>query len=287
VPCKIQRSLSFAAEWGLRFFAVAVFCAAAWRVCSLYSATDEVRFVKRLPGALYGLSWRDSSFTVAIRVPSVESVQSGDADLYASLARLCVRVSRVLIAVPVDSRGRNPEAVIASMLRFRRNVRLVSSEAVRARDTPLLVLVDQQGKIVRFWKGPFSEADRTEIRSAVRRRMIDAVLNTAPSAAAFAAMLQQKTPVMVIDGRSRLEFQRRHIRGAVNIPFDEFPVRLRVEVAPEQAVIYYCGESDVPRLLWNCAAHAGAGVLPGALVLGESFEALEKVGVPLEPRERL
>lgn len=60
-------------------------------------------------------------------------------------------------------------------------------------------------------------------------------------------IIQSKSKILLIDGRSELAYQEGHILGAVNIPYiqrDYFAKQLLADVARETRIIVYCSSKN-------------------------------------------
>ena len=68
-----------------------------------------------------------------------------------------------------------------------------------------------------FWKKPATE----EIRSD-----------------ALAALIQKRTPLVLVDVRSEKDYQAGHIPSAVNIPLSEFPEKAST-LDPQSLTVFY------------------------------------------------
>ncbi len=81
----------------------------------------------------------------------------------------------------------------------------------------------------------------------------------------FRDLLKKSRPT-VLDVRTRADFARAHHDGAINIPFDELPVRGRIELDKSRPVVIDC--SRVENAICRLAAHRLEGVkVPGIFAL--------------------
>jgi phage shock protein E len=93
------------------------------------------------------------------------------------------------------------------------------------------------------------------------------VFTTAP---ALKHALDQQSPLVILDVRSRAEFARGHIPTARNIPHDELEVRAPNELNPEDRIVAYCRclddtTSDMARQILTSLGFKNVVYLQGGL----------------------
>ena len=90
---------------------------------------------------------------------------------------------------------------------------------------------------------------------------------------------QEAGRLVILDVRSREGYAAGHLPGAVNIPFEELPVRLR-ELPKQKDLITYCW--DVTCLLCTKAAYVLASKGYRAKEMLGGIDAWQKAGFPIE-----
>jgi rhodanese-related sulfurtransferase len=82
--------------------------------------------------------------------------------------------------------------------------------------------------------------------------------NTSISQAELADRIGTRSAPLIIDVRTRSEFNSGHIPGAVNIPHTELPSRLgELEIEGDQEIVVYCEQGG--RAMTAASALRGAG----------------------------
>lgn len=188
-----------------------------------------------------------------------------------------------------------------------KDVRSAAFDRLGIREVPTTALISPGGSIEARWIGSLTISDQEAILRTLGLTRpepvpfqppvttISKIANSysmlAPDTLADA--LKSQNPPVLLDVRTREEFEKRHIAGAVNIPFDELEVRAQREVAAGWTLAVYCG---VPP---NCPTDGGApgsypviectagrrvlatlGYMDVSIVQGD-LSSLQRAGVPL------
>lgn len=177
--------------------------------------------------------------------------------------------------------------------------------------TPELSILDSEGHVLKTWQGMATakvqweiaaalnvlEPFRAAARAADRRMQYDNAERAIPlTAQQFASRLRDGSPPFVVDTRERDAFDRSHIRGALNIPYDELSIRAPVEIPRGSKVVLFCQylancEERVRErnALSQCSLAASyiirAGATEVSLVTAELTKVIQ-AGVPMESSTR-
>jgi hypothetical protein len=121
--------------------------------------------------------------------------------------------------------------------------------------TPTLSVLDEAGRIRKSWAGllsadaqreivdmlgvrePFEAAARAVDR---RKRYQDAARARLVSAEELPGLLASDSALIVVDTRQRAAYRSGHIEHAMNIPFDELPVRAPIELPNAARIVVFC-----------------------------------------------
>jgi Rhodanese-like domain len=157
------------------------------------------------------------------------------------------------------------------------DVRQVSLSALNVSGTPTLLLLGSDARVQKAWTGFLTSEAESEVfrnlglirvstqseksvkpfvfrnsypetntaksvtQQPSRRFLREAALRADVLSADQILLLRQTEKVLpIIDIRPQPEFEKGHIRGSLNIPQDEFEVRVVHEVSKESPVVVYC-----------------------------------------------
>jgi rhodanese-related sulfurtransferase/thioredoxin-related protein len=179
------------------------------------------------------------------------------------------------------------------------HVRQAKLSTLGVRGTPMLILLDGSGSVMRKWVGKLAKWQELEVIAYVRgRQKIEDTAQTMAGdtlATAAAAMpsppgdaptareeptvfdsvtlrqqLDSKRPIILLDVDEREDFARGHIESAKNIPLDEIFVRCLDELPQSDQIVVYTrqeGDSRV-RMAINQLSVSGyrrVGILRGGM----------------------
>jgi len=177
--------------------------------------------------------------------------------------------------------------------------------------TPEISILDRDGRVLKTWKGMATakvqweiaaaldvlEPFRSAARAADRRMQYDDAERAIPmTTEQLTARLHDGSSLFVVDTRERDTFDKSHIRGALNIPYDELSIRASIEIPRGAKVVLFCQyladcEEKVRErnALSQCSLAASyiirAGATEVSLVTAEHKKLIE-AGVPMESTTR-
>lgn len=194
-----------------------------------------------------------------------------------------------------------------------RDIEIADMAPARVYGTPALLIADQTGRVVERYDGAVSTDKQPQVLAALgiykngqQGDLADATLDpTGPSpesvadglanslvdARATVAAAADASEVTFLDIRSREDFAKSHIAGAINIPHDELEARLPHEIDPAKPIFVYCTyynkcEADFRSkgVLTGCTISLfmikSAGY-DGARLITEDLGKLESAGLPI------
>jgi uncharacterized membrane protein YeaQ/YmgE (transglycosylase-associated protein family) len=153
------------------------------------------------------------------------------------------------------------------------DVRQVELGAIGIHLTPTLVMTDQQGTITNLWLGQLTASQATEVWSILKRgKMLSSGSEFVPAhigAADLERLRAEGKEIKIVDIRSRNDYAKDARAGTVNIPFDELPVRARIELSKHELIVISC--RAIPPVFCDFAAgDLTQGGFPGVAILAET-----------------
>jgi hypothetical protein len=126
----------------------------------------------------------------------------------------------------------------------------VNLESIGVRATPTIVLVDENSTVRKTWVGKLSPDQEKEVFLALglppQMPSSASQLPTQESPSRMSILelknLMERPGFVIVDSRERAEFKQAHIKGALNIPLDEFDLRAPHEVPRDQPIAVVCPE---------------------------------------------
>lgn len=119
--------------------------------------------------------------------------------------------------------------------------------------TPTLVLADHNGRVDKTWIGYLDAAERADLLGRIGLQeapdSTETKITLADTAAPTADLHLTTAPAYIDQGRARPDvldtrdarlYRKGHLKGAKNIPMDEFETRIPHELKPQQPVALFC-----------------------------------------------
>lgn len=181
--------------------------------------------------------------------------------------------------------------------------------------TPSIRVLDERGNVLQQWAGLLSSAQesevayllgvRSEFLASSRLELVQSELlvsgqsrSVSVSAEEVGTTLREDSAVVVLDVRPRSQFANAHIRGAINIPQDELPVRASNELYAESQIVVYClsdGICSRDQLVSGTSSAClqavlqlrEAGFKNARLIAGSLYELSTAGGVEMDSSERI
>jgi len=165
--------------------------------------------------------------------------QSGD--FYRRLAEVVTNKSRLVAVLPEPiSESR---AYLENLGVIIPNVRQANFQQLGVVATPTLILIDGMGRIQTTWVGKLNGSQEQDVIHQVNGPQdVNADHHEFGflSPDEFARVLRKRGDVPLLDVRTRTEYSYGHIKGALNIPWDELEARAPHEVPRDSTVMIYC-----------------------------------------------
>lgn len=194
------------------------------------------------------VDWKRSDLTLVLVLNEQCKFCSASGEFYRRLTE-AARSRQVPVVAALPGDAEESQRYLSSLGLSIPAVRRATPQTLGVPGTPTLILVNGEGTVVDAWVGKLKAPEEDEVLKRLEARKAtpepvseDKAERLDPDK--LKSLLDAGGNVVLLDIRERADYRLEHIRGALNIPYDELEVRAVNEINPSDAVVTYSRWGD-------------------------------------------
>lgn len=201
--------------------------------------------------AIHGINWADSERTVLVALRKECKYCSASAAFYRRLAASISSETNTRIIAVFPENESEGEAYLKQFEIPIREFRSVSFSSLGIKGVPALAIVDRNGVVTDMWEGKLSPLKESALMSRLNLEDARSPDDWSISEANLERKIASKEQLVLLDVRQRSAYASNHRNGAKNIPLDELHVRAQNELALDQTIVFYGGDTSEADLAYS------------------------------------